>query len=175
MPLPERETPAIHWDEAELARAVDEIERNPEKVIAFVRSLDDATLRHRAHLNKWCALEIMAHLADVELIYGFRMRQIYVQPGATIAPVDQDGWARSLHYLQQNVPELIERYRVNRRANVQLLRRLTLDDLKRSAWHPEYDDEFSLADLLKFMRGHDLNHLAQIQRLAQHAGAAGAP
>ena len=174
MPLPERQTPDVHWDAAELKRAVDEIEHNPDKVIAFVQPLDEATLRHRSDPQKWCALEIMAHLADVELIYGFRIRQIYVQPGSTIAPVDQDGWARSLHYLEQNVPELIERYRVNRRANVRLLRQLTLDDLKKSAWHPEYNDNFSLADLLKFMRGHDLNHLAQMQRLAEHARARGA-
>ena len=172
--LPERQTPDVHWDAAELQRAIDEIERNPEKVIAFVQSLDPATLRHRSDPKKWCALEIMAHLADIELVYGFRMRQIYVQPGSTLAPIDQEAWARSLHYLEQSVPELLERYRVNRCANVHLLRKLTLEDLKKSAWHPEYNDDFSLADLLKFMRGHDLNHLAQIERLAQHARAQGA-
>ena len=164
----------MHWDAAELKRAVDVIERNPERVIAFVQSLDAATLRHRNDPKKWCALEIIAHLADVELVYGFRMRQIYVQPGSALVPIDQEGWARSLHYLEQSVPELIERYRVNRRANVRLLRKLTLDDLKKSAWHPEYNDHFSLADLLKFMRGHDLNHLAQMERLAQHARVQGA-
>jgi hypothetical protein len=169
MPLPERQGAAVQWDAVELARAVDEIERNPEKVIALVQSLDDATLRHKSDPKKWCALEIMAHLADVELVYGYRLRQIYAQPGSTIAPIDQDGWARQLGYMQQSAPELIERYRTNRRANVRLLRRLTVADLKKSAWHPEYNEHFTLADLLTFMRRHDPNHLGQIERLAQHA------
>src|SRR5947209_1498319 len=166
MPLPERPTPDVKYDAAELARAIDEIERNPEQVIAAVQSLDQAALRYKADPNKWCALEIMAHLADVELVYGFRLRQILVQPGSTIAPIDQDVWSRSLGYMEQNVAELIERYRVNRRANVRLLRRLKVEDLSKAAWHPEYNDQFRLADVLKFMRGHDPNHLSQIERLA---------
>jgi hypothetical protein len=174
MPLPERQIPDVKWDAAELARAVDEIERNPDAVIAVVQSLDEQALRYKPAPDKWSALEIMAHLADVEIIYGFRLRQIFVQPGSTIAPVDQDGWAEKLGYLEQSLPELIERYRVNRRANVRLLRRLTVEDLDKSAWHPEYNDNFRLADLLKFMRGHDPNHLGQIQQRAKHAKAGGA-
>jgi hypothetical protein len=169
MPVPERMSPDVISDSAELAHAVDEIERNPGTVIAAVQGLDDATLRYKPNPQKWCILEILAHLADVELVYGYRLRQIIAQPGSTIAPIDQDEWARSLYYLDSSVPELIERYRVNRRANVRLLRRLKAEDLNNAAYHPEYDGDFSLADLLKFMRGHDPNHLRQIERLKAQA------
>src|SRR5215470_14324655 len=108
MALPERQI-ETNWDAAELTRAVDEIEHNPDAVIAAVQALDEHTLRYKPSPNKWSALEIMAHLADVELVYGFRLRQIYAQPGSTIAPIDQDGWSRVLWYTEQSVPELIER------------------------------------------------------------------
>jgi uncharacterized damage-inducible protein DinB len=169
MPVPERTSPGIVWDAAELARAIEEIERNPDAVIAAVQNLDDRTLRYKPNPQKWCILEILAHLADVELVYGYRLRQIIAQAGSTIAPIDQDEWARALNYMDSQVPELIERYRVNRRANLRLLRRLTVADLNKAAYHPEYDGDFSLADLLKFMRGHDPNHLRQIERLKAQA------
>jgi len=171
MPVPERMSPGVVWDAAELARAVDEIERNPEAVIAAVQDLDASVLRYKPNPQKWCVLEIMAHLADVELVYGFRLRQIIAQPGSIITPIDQDEWARALNYTNASVPELIELYRVNRRANVRLLRELTVADLTKAAYHPEYEGDFSLADLLKFMRGHDPNHLRQIERLKAQAKA----
>src|SRR5438874_1278250 len=111
MPVPERMSPGVVWDTAELARAVDEIERNPEAVVAAVRGLDASVLRYKPNPQKWCVLEILAHLADVELTYGFRMRQIIAQPGSTITPIDQDEWARALNYMDSSVPELLERYR----------------------------------------------------------------
>src|SRR5205823_11527081 len=133
----------------ELARAIDEIERNPKAVIAAVQDLAAAVLRYKPNPQKWCVLEIVAHLADVELVYGFRLRQIMAQPGSAITPIDQDEWARALNYTDAFVPELIERYLINRRANVRLLRRLQIADLTKAAYHPEYDGDFSLADLLK--------------------------
>jgi DinB superfamily len=169
MPVPERMSPGVVWDAAELARAVDEIERNPEAVVAAVQGLDASVLRYKPNPQKWCILEILAHLADVELTYGFRMRQIIAQPGSTITPIDQDEWARALNYMDSTVAELLERYRVNRRTNVRLLRRLQVADLAKAAYHPEYERDFSLADLLKFMRGHDPNHLHQIERLKAQA------
>lgn len=171
MPVPEKAPAQDLFAAGELNRAIDEIERGPESVIAAVKALPEAKLYFKPNSKKWSALEIMAHLADVELVYGFRLRQIIAQPGSTLAPIDQDAWANSLDYQAANLDDLIERYRCVRRANVALLRRLTIGDLKKAAFHPEYEGDFTLADLITFMRRHDPNHLRQIERLKEQAKA----
>ncbi|MBV8207404.1 MAG: DinB family protein [Acidobacteria bacterium] len=171
MAVPEKGLSADLYEPGGLARAVDEIANAPAAIVAAASGLTDAELRYKPSPEKWSALEILAHLADIELVYGFRLRQIIAQPYSTLAPVDQDAWSRTLGYGSAAVSELMERYVCLRRANVALLRRLTSADLRQSAFHPEYDDSFTLADLVTFMRRHDPNHLAQIERLKQQAHA----
>jgi uncharacterized damage-inducible protein DinB len=171
MAVPEKGFSQELFEPGELARAIDEIARGPEPVIAAVTELSDAQLRFKPNPKKWSALQILAHLADVELIYGFRLRQILAQPGSTLTPIDQDAWANTLDYEEAKVPDLVDRYRSLRCANVALLRRLTVKDLGKAAFHPEYDGDFTLADLITFMRRHDPNHLKQIERLKQQASA----
>ena len=45
--------------------------------------------------GKWSAAEIVCHLADCELVFGFRLRQTLAEDGPTIQPFDQDKWAAS--------------------------------------------------------------------------------
>src|SRR5215472_390957 len=169
MAVPEKGSTNELLQPGELARATDEIEHAPEQIAAMVETLSDAQLRYKPNPKKWSALEILAHLADIELVYGVRLRQIIAQPGSTIAPIDQDIWANALDYASSRVPELLERYRCVRRANVALLKRLTTADLGKAAFHPEYEGDFTLADLIVFMRRHDPNHLRQIERLREQS------
>src|SRR5579863_3868806 len=43
--------------------------------------------------GKWSPAEIVAHLADCELVFGFRLRQTLAEDGPVIQPFDQDKWA----------------------------------------------------------------------------------
>ena len=174
MAVPEKKLSGDLANPAVLAAALEQIERGPETIAAAISGASPRALRFKPSPQKWCALEILAHLADVELVYGFRLRQIVAQPGSTITPIDQDAWAARLSYMEAEPAVLLERLRVNRRANISLLRKLNAADLGKSAFHPEYQGDFTLADLLAFMRAHDPNHLKQIQRLLEQAAAAGA-
>ncbi len=104
---------------------------------AAVSGLPDKILRYTPSPQKWSILQIVAHLAYVELVYSLRLRQMIAQPGSTLAPMDQNAWAARLGYMEATPAELIAQFGVNRLHNVRLLRRLTLDDLEKSAYHPE--------------------------------------
>src|ERR1700679_4236370 len=45
--------------------------------------------------GKWSAAEIVAHLADCELVFGFRLRQTLAEDAPVIQPFDQDKWAKT--------------------------------------------------------------------------------
>src|SRR2546430_10199914 len=71
----------------------------------------------------------------------FRSRQMLANTDRTIAPIDQDAWARNLDYLHTPAPELVALYGLNRHHTVQLLRRLKSADLEKSARSEEHTSE----------------------------------
>jgi hypothetical protein len=66
-------------------------------------------------------------------------------------------------------PELVALYGLNRHHNLRLLRRLKPADLERSAFHPEDQQDMTVAALVEKMAGHGTNHLQQIERLKKEA------
>jgi DinB family protein len=62
----------------------------------IVRSHTPAQLRSRPMVGKWTANEVIGHLGDSELIYGFRIRLILSEDRPAIVGVDQEQWVAAL-------------------------------------------------------------------------------
>src|SRR5271170_6174935 len=122
--------------EADLKKHLAAAEKSPKQIAAAVSGLPEKTLRYKPAPDKWSILEILAHLADMEILYAYRMRQMLADRDPVIAPIDQDAWAKNLGYMESSPPELVALYGLNRHANLRLLRRLKIDDLQKSARHP---------------------------------------
>ncbi|HEV2112795.1 MAG TPA: DinB family protein [Terriglobales bacterium] len=153
----------------EARQSIDKIERGPETIAAAVKGLSPATLRYKPSPAKWCILEIVGHLADVEVVYGHRLRQALAEAKPTFAPMDQEAWAANLGYTDVPVEDSLEAFRAARKANVRLLRRVSEADLSKGGFHPELKSVHTVADLIQRMVNHDPNHLGQIERLKQQA------
>ena len=155
--------------EQEFKQKLEAIERGPEIIAAAVAGVDNAALDYKPAPDKWSIREIVAHLGDIEILYGCRMRQMLADKQPVIAPIDQDDWARNLRYRAAPVSESLELHRAARRVNVRLLRQIGVADLGRGAFHPEKQRQVTLEELIGMMAGHDPNHAAQIERLKQQA------
>src|SRR5260221_7948375 len=123
--------------EGELKIYLDAAKQDPKEIATAVSSLPEKVLRYKASRDKWCIQEILGHLADVEIVYAYRLRQMLADKKPVIAPMDQNDWARNLGCLETPPAELIALYGLNRHANLRLLRRLKPEDLGKSAYHPE--------------------------------------
>ena len=156
--------------EAELKKHLDAAEKSPKEVATAVSGLTDRVLRYKPAPEKWSILEVLGHLADIEIVYGYRLRQMLADKDPAIAPMDQDAWAKNLGYLESSPAEMIALYGLNRHANLKLLRRLKADDLKKSAFHPEIKTQLTVATLVERMAEHGTSHLGQIERLKKEAG-----
>ncbi|MGC1477107.1 MAG: DinB family protein, partial [Terriglobales bacterium] len=143
--------------EADLKKHLDAAEKSPKQIAAAVSGLPEKTLRYKPAPDKWSILEILAHLADMEILYAYRMRQMLADRDPVIAPIDQDAWAKNLGYMESSPPELVALYGLNRHANLRLLRRLKIDDLQKSARHPELDHPVTVADYVQMMSKHGPN------------------
>jgi len=149
----------------ELKKNLEAAEKSPKQIAAAVSGVPEKTLRFKPAPDKWCILEILAHLADMDILYAYRLRQMLADEKPVIAPIDQDAWAKHLGYMESSAPELIALYGLNRHANLQLLRRLKPGDLERSAYHPELKRQVTVAEIVGMMGAHGANHLEQIERL----------
>ena len=116
--------------------------------------------------GRWSVAEIIAHLADTELVIGFRMRLVLGSNGTRIQSFDQDVWATNFRYEKHDPKASFDAFAAQRLHNLRLLR-----ILPRSMWtyygmHEERGKE-TIARMTAMMAGHDLNHLMQIEKILQ--------
>jgi hypothetical protein len=123
-----------------------------------------AQLRQPEMPGKWSIAQVLQHLADAELVWGWRIRLILAQDRPTITGYDQDLWANRLGYDETDPGDSLETFAVLRRSNLRLLDRATEADDRRVGVHVERGEE-SIAHLRRLNAGHDLLHLRQIARV----------
>lgn len=138
------------------------LEDNCKRVESVARRLGDKGLSRSYGPGKWTGKQVLAHLADAEIGVGFRIRQILAEDNHRIQPWDEGAWAR--RYTNVDVESALASYLASRRWNLSLLRGLSAEDLEREAYHPERGPE-TLGTIVRVLAGHDLNHLAQLERL----------
>jgi hypothetical protein len=134
------------------------------KLARLIKGVPTAKLRKRPAPDKWSVVEILAHLADVEIVLGWRMRSILGAPGTPIQAFDQNAWVVSGHYDKRDPRESIELHRAVRDANLALLESLSPEQWKHYGQHAERGQE-SIEHIVRLMAGHDVNHLQQIERI----------
>jgi DinB superfamily len=106
------------------------------------------------------------HLADSEIVWGYRLRLVLAQDRPTITGYDQDLWADRLAYGDAPVDQAIDDFTTLRRSNLRLLSAASKADLQRVGVHSERGEE-SVAHMIRMYAGHDLLHLAQLARIRQ--------
>jgi hypothetical protein len=136
----------------------------PKKLERLIKGVPTRKLRKRPGPDQWSVNEILAHMADTEIVGGFRMRLILGSPGTPIAGFDQDAWVIAGHYDKRDPRKSIEQFRAVREANLALLKSLTPEQWKHYGMHSERGRE-SIEDHVLRFAGHDLNHLQQIERI----------
>lgn len=136
----------------------------PAKLAALIDGLSPEQLTRSAAPGKWSIAQIAAHLADDELVGGYRLRMILSSPGTAIQAFDQDVWARTGRYDTIDARTSLEMYRVLRKANVTLLRALQPAEWRLYGVHSERGVE-SVRESAMYFAGHDINHFNQIDAI----------
>src|ERR1700676_3565633 len=134
------------------------------KLGRLIEGVPAAKLRKRPAPEKWSVAEILAHLADSEIVRGWRMRQILGAPGTAIQAFDQNVWAISGHYEKRDPRKSLELFRVVREANLALLKSLRPEQWKHHGVHAERGEE-SIEHIVQMNAGHDINHTKQVERI----------
>ncbi len=128
-------------------------------------------LAHKPAPSRWSTKQILAHLADAEIVAAWRVRSILATDNHPLQAFDQDEWARAFRYEDTDPAESLETFEVNRRSLLALLRRVDPSRREHAGLHEERGRE-TIAHLVRLYAGHDLNHLRQIEDLLRTAAPA---
>lgn len=143
---------------------MDVLPRTADAVRNAIGNLSDAQLSEPESPGKWSLRHVVQHLADSDLVWGYRLRLVLAQDRPPLTGYDQDLWSERLHYERAPMDEALDRFAVIRRSNLWLLAGLSPDDLHRVGVHAERGEE-SVAQMMCMYAGHDLLHLRQLERI----------
>lgn len=150
-------------------RALDTIlAATPEEISRLMLSIGVGNENTAPAPGKWSAAQIVAHLADCELVFGFRLRQTLAEDAPVIQPFDQDKWAAT--YIGVPAKQALEVFAALRGWNLRLIGLALPEAAERRVTHPERGT-MTFLTIVETMAGHDLNHLAQLKKLSVSDGA----
>jgi hypothetical protein len=142
----------------------DVLEHTAPALRAVVEALPREDLARPEAEGKWSMGHVLQHLADSELVWGYRLRLVLAEDRPRLTGYDQDLWADRLQYGGAEPSQSVADFAVLRSANLRLLRAASADDLRRVGVHAERGEE-SVEHMIRLYAGHDLLHLRQIERI----------
>lgn len=134
----------------------------PKLLAQLVHGVPKRTLMTRRRVGKWSVGEILAHLSEAELVYGWRLRIMVSRNRILIQAMDQDAWARIGRYRKTDPDRALEMFTVLRENNLHYLKSLSRSEWNHYGMHEERGKE-TLKHFVSLTAGHDLNHTMQIQ------------
>jgi len=116
--------------------------------------------------GKWSVRQLIAHIADAELVSAHRFRQVLAEDNPTLIAYDQDQWARNLDYARRKPKQSLETFRRLRAENYDLLKSLPEPALSRTGTHSQRG-ALTLLALLEDAAAHAESHARQLQEIRQ--------
>jgi hypothetical protein len=135
------------------------------KLKKLTHGLTPKELKWKPEPGKWSIAEVVAHLADVEIVASWRMRSVLGANGTAIQPFDQDAWASVFQYSKRDIGHSLQVFRVLRENNLAMLKALPRESWDNYGMHAERGKE-TIAHLARMFAGHDTNHILQVEGIA---------
>lgn len=137
-----------------------------EQLAQAVEGLTDEALKWKAAPNQWSVTEVLAHLADHNIVVSFRIREILSRSEARLPAFNQDPWVAGQRVNEENASDILNVYRALLHYNSLLFQRLSPDDWEKTGVNWK-GDTVSLSTIIHAFIAHVQTHLAQIARIKQ--------
>jgi len=147
-----------------LAELLERYRRGPELIATVMTGAAGSELDFSPEPGRWSIRQILAHLADSEIVAADRIRRIVAEDNPLLVAFDQDAWARRLGYERRRTADALDLLRRLRAENCQLLASLAESDFDRTGTHSERG-RITLGELVAGQVAHLEKHAQQIQAL----------
>lgn len=133
------------------------LEGQPDELDSLLGSLDEERGRYAYAEGKWTIKEVMSHLIDGERIFAYRILRISRGDKTPIEGFEQDGYIENSYANERSFDDLLDEFRLQRTANLRLLKNFREDDWARMGTSSE--KPISVRALGFIMAGHIRHHI----------------
>ena len=145
----------------DLNHLIDDHALYPAVLENLLGTIDDERLRRRPAADRWSPLEILAHIADLE-IADFRSRAQLAAAGRPIETgIDPEAWVTEREYNKKDPAEVLQGFGKERELSCRWLRGVSETDLESGIDHAKLG-RMRCGDFIAAWRMHDLLHLRQL-------------
>ena len=139
----------------------DRLRETEERVVPFFE-LGPAELERSYGAGKWTIRQILAHLADCEMVNLWRFCRAAAESGSKVASFEENDWARNLDYSHR--PTQVSRglFVGARGALIHFVETLPADRLSSACVHPE-KGELAAWRWARLAVNHCTHHLGQLE------------
>jgi hypothetical protein len=149
-----------------LAESLERFRRGPELLAVVLTGVYGDETDFTLAPGKWSIRQLIAHLADSELVGAQRFRQVIAEDNPALGAFDQDAWARNLDYARKQPKQSLESFRRVRAENYELLKSLPESAFERTGVHAERGP-LTLRQLLEGYAEHAESHARQMQAIRE--------
>jgi hypothetical protein len=141
------------------------LEETPEVIRSLSENLRVRELRRKPAKEEFSFLEHVCHLRDIEREgYGVRIAKLLSEEQPFLPDIDGDKLAAERNYNSQSFDQALSAFKRARRNNIQTIRPLPPENLKRIGVFQNVGT-ITLQQLLSMMREHDNEHLRALSDL----------
>lgn len=148
----------MNFSELSISQLIDEYVKGPKLLRDAVAGMTREQLLARPVAGKWSTLEVIAHLADFEPVYGDRMKRILAEDEPTLFGGDPDKFAAKLAYHTRDLETELCLIDCVRKQMAAILRTVPEADFQRVGRHSEAGP-LTLRTFLERITGHIPHHL----------------
>jgi hypothetical protein len=149
---------------SEISELLERYRRGPELVATLMTGAAGAELDFRTAPGRWTLRQLVAHLADAELVASTRFRRVIAEDNPALPGYDQEAWAERLNYAKRKTSESVDMFRRLRAECYELLKDLAPETFERTGTHSEAGP-ITLRQLVERMALHAESHARQIQQV----------
>jgi hypothetical protein len=149
-----------------LAETMERFRRGPELLAVVLTGVYGEETDFTTAPDKWSIRQLVAHLADAEMVQAQRFRQVIAEDNPSLGAFDQDAWARNLDYARKQPKQSLESFRRVRAENYDLLKSLPESSFDRTGVHSERGP-LTLRQLLDYAADHAESHARQMQAIRE--------
>jgi DinB superfamily len=147
---------------SETSDLLERLRRGAELVAVSITGAAGSEVDYAPEPGKWSIRQIVAHLADAEIVATMRLRQLIAEENPKLEAWDQNAWATKLDYARRKPSQSLETFRRIRGENYELLKDLAEAAFERAGVHSERG-RITLRQLVQLIAEHAESHAAQLR------------
>jgi hypothetical protein len=147
----------------DIKEAIKVIQEFPAMLSKEVWFLDDENLKYMHRPEGWTIRQIVHHCADSHMNAFIRTKLALTEENPTIKPYNEAAWAKMADYNETPIDLSLRILDGLHSRWVTMLMHIKAVDLDRTIFHPEYQRQMKLVDIIFLYSWHCGHHIAHIK------------